>query len=73
MKRLYRSRKDKKLGGVVGGLADYLNVDANLLRLLTILVTFFSGILPVVITYLVAWLIVPEEPEVLTTGHTVES
>jgi phage shock protein PspC (stress-responsive transcriptional regulator) len=62
MKRWYRSRGDQKLGGVIGGLGEYLNMDANLLRLLTILVCLFTGILPVLITYFVAWAILPQEP-----------
>lgn len=34
MKKLYRSKKNKMIAGVVGGLADYLNMDASLLRIL---------------------------------------
>lgn len=62
MKRLYRSRTDQKISGVIGGLGEYLNVDANALRLVTILVGFFTGIFPVVIAYIVAWMILPEAP-----------
>lgn len=62
MKRLYRSNTDIKLGGVIGGLAEYLDADPSLLRLITVLVAFFSGIFPVVITYFIAWAIVPIEP-----------
>lgn len=61
MKRLYRSIEDRKIAGVVGGLAEYINMDANLLRLITILVCFLTGILPVLVTYLIAWAIIPEE------------
>lgn len=60
MKRLYRSTTDQKIGGVIGGLGEYLNVDANALRLVTILVGFFTGIFPVLITYFIAWMILPE-------------
>ncbi len=59
MKRLYRSKKDKVLGGVCGGIADYLGVDPVIVRLVWILVTIASlgfGL----IAYVVAWLIVPE-------------
>ncbi len=62
MKRLYRSRTDQKIGGVIGGLGEYLNVDANALRLVTLWVGFCTGIFPVLITYIVAWLILPETP-----------
>ncbi|NIU01845.1 MAG: PspC domain-containing protein [Nitrosopumilaceae archaeon] len=61
MKKLYRSKTDQKLAGVIGGIAEYANIDANVLRLLTVLVFFVTGLLPVLITYIVAWIIVPEE------------
>ncbi len=63
MKRLYRSRTDKKIAGLIGGLGAYFEVDSNLLRLLAILIFFFSGIVPFLIAYFVAWVIVPEETD----------
>lgn len=59
-KRLYRSRTDRKIAGVCGGLADYLGVDANLVRILAVLSILLPG--PQVLAYLVAWLLVPEDP-----------
>jgi phage shock protein C len=59
MKKLYRSREDQKLGGVIGGLGEYFEVDSNLLRLVSILVCFFTGIIPILLTYLIAWAILP--------------
>ncbi len=72
MNKLCRSKTDQKLGGVIGGLGEYLNVDANALRLATVLVGFLTGILPVLITYIVAWIILPEnEPSnVEIKGHS---
>jgi phage shock protein C len=58
-KRLYRSR-DRIIGGVCGGLAAYLGVDASLVRVLTVLSLLLPG--PQILAYLVAWVIVPEEP-----------
>jgi phage shock protein PspC (stress-responsive transcriptional regulator) len=60
VKRLYRSEKNRMLGGVCGGLAEYFNVDPTIVRLLWILfvLTFGTGVL----AYLVAWLIVPTKP-----------
>ena len=61
MKRLYRSQKDRKIAGIFGGLGDYYNVDSNLLRLIAVLLFLISGFFPVLITYIIAWLILPDE------------
>ncbi|MFB9324900.1 PspC domain-containing protein [Paenibacillus aurantiacus] len=61
MKKLYRSRRDKKLFGLCGGIAEALNVDATLLRILLIVLTVFSGG-AVIIVYILAGLVVPSEP-----------
>ena len=63
MKRLYRSKRDRKLAGVCGGLGEYLDIDPNLVRLGLFLLALATGIFPVVITYIAAWLILPEEGE----------
>ncbi|CAM4380362.1 PspC domain-containing protein [Paenibacillus alkaliterrae] len=61
MRKLYRSSRDKKLFGLCGGLAEMLNVDATLLRILLIVVTIFtSG--AVILIYIIAGLVVPKEP-----------
>jgi len=62
LKKLYRSRTDKVLGGVIGGFRAYFNwdVDTNLLRLITAALTL---ILPILVAlYIIAWIIVPVEP-----------
>ncbi|MBE6819623.1 MAG: PspC domain-containing protein [Ruminococcaceae bacterium] len=61
-KKLYRSRTDKKLFGVLGGLANYFNIDPTILRIIYVLLSIFVIGCPVII-YLVAALIIPEEPE----------
>lgn len=61
-KKLYRSRMDRKLLGVLGGLATYFNVDATILRIAYVLLSLFVLGCPVII-YIVAALIIPEEPE----------
>jgi phage shock protein PspC (stress-responsive transcriptional regulator) len=58
-KQLRRSRTDRYLGGVCGGVANYLNMDATLVRILTVVITLFTGV-PVVL-YLVALFLMPEE------------
>ena len=59
-KKLARSRTDKKIAGVCAGFAEYLELDVTLVRLLWIMLIFFGGW--GAIAYLVAWIIMPEEP-----------
>ena len=61
MKRLFKSSTDKKICGVCGGIAEYLNIDSTIVRLLwAILFVFFgSGIL----LYIIAALVMPNFPE----------
>jgi phage shock protein C len=60
-RRLYRSRTDRKLAGVCGGLAQYFNTDATLMRVLFVVLALLGG--PGLLIYLVLWIVVPEEPE----------
>jgi phage shock protein PspC (stress-responsive transcriptional regulator) len=59
-KRLYRSGKEKILGGVCGGIAEYFNVDPTLIRLLWVffILAFGTGLL----AYIIAWIIIPRNP-----------
>jgi phage shock protein PspC (stress-responsive transcriptional regulator) len=59
-RRLYRSRTDRKLAGVCGGLAQYFNTDATLIRVLFVVFALLGG--PGLVIYLVLWLVVSEEP-----------
>lgn len=56
-KRLYRSSQDKKLGGVCGGLAEYLEIDPSVVRIASILLLFVAG--TGFLAYLVAWMVIP--------------
>ena len=68
MKRIYRDRFDKKIGGVCGGLAQYFNFDASIIRLLFVLFTFFSiGI--TVLIYLALWAVFPLVPRAYIEPH----
>lgn len=57
-KKLTRSLNDKKLGGVCGGFAKYLNVDPTVMRIL-FLIAFLCGTIGLWV-YLVCWLVMPE-------------
>ena len=59
-KRLYRSTKSRMLFGVCGGLAEYLNTDPTVVRLITVLL-FALGM--GILVYFIAALIIPEEPK----------
>ena len=62
MKRLYRSKTEKKLGGICGGLGEYLDLDPTIVRLVLIIFIFVTGIIPGIIGYLIAMWIIPEKP-----------
>ncbi len=59
-KRLYRSREDKVISGVCGGIAEYLDVDPTIVRVVTALAVVFTGIPG--LAYLIAWIVIPERP-----------
>jgi phage shock protein C len=63
-KKMMRSRTDRTVAGICAGAGHYLNLDVTLVRLMWVLITIVSGIFPGVIVYALAWVIVPEEPEV---------
>jgi len=63
MRKLYRSSRDRKLFGICGGLADYLGVDATLLRILLIVVAVFSGG-AVILVYIIAGFVIPREDHI---------
>jgi phage shock protein PspC (stress-responsive transcriptional regulator) len=64
-KKLYRSRKDKMLGGVAGGVAEYFDIDPTLVRIIFIVALFFGG--GGFLAYIIMWIVVPEEPFVIVT------
>ena len=59
-RKLYRSRTDRKLAGICGGLGQYFNLDATLLRVLFVILAVLGG--SGLILYLALWIIVPQEP-----------
>lgn len=59
-KPLRLSRTDEKIAGVCGGFANYLGLDATLVRILWVMLAIFGGL--GVLAYFVAWIIMPQEP-----------
>ena len=60
-KKLYKSNTDKKICGVCGGLAEYLNVDPTVIRLIWVLAVLFAGC--GLLAYIIAALVIPNKPE----------
>lgn len=66
-KKLYRSRTDRKFSGVCGGIANYFNCDATIIRLVWALVSLFSTGIPGLLVYIVCSFVIPEEPDAFET------
>mgnify|MGYP000004722430 FL=1 len=60
MKRLYKSRTDRKIFGVCGGIAEYFNIDSTVVRLIAVILVFGCG--TGILAYLVAALVMSDEP-----------
>ncbi len=60
-KKLYKSKNDRKVCGVCGGLAEYLGIDSTIVRLVLIVLVLFAGC--GLLAYIIAALVIPEEPD----------
>jgi phage shock protein C len=67
-KRLYKSETNKVLAGVCGGVGEYFDIDPVLVRLVYLLATVFTGVVPGGIAYIIAASIVPDKPHVASTS-----
>lgn len=70
MKRLYRSRKNRVIAGVCGGIAEYLNVDPVLVRIVAIVLLFLGG--GSIIAYIIGVIIIPDESKIVVQGQETE-
>lgn len=70
MKKLFRSKTDRRVSGIFGGLAVYWGIDATLLRVGYIFFTLFVGVIPAILGYILAAIVIPEEgdPDYPQTG-----
>lgn len=66
-KKLYRSRIDKMLGGVCGGLAEYFDIDPTLVRILFAISVTFGG--TGILAYIILWIVVPEQPFIFQSAE----
>ena len=62
VKKLMRSNRDKKLGGVCAGLADYFDLDPTVVRIVWFFAVFFAG--TGLLVYLILWIVLPVAPAV---------
>jgi len=62
MKKSYRSQNNKIIAGICGGLGEMLSVDPTLIRLAFVFIGLATGILPIIVAYIVGWIIIPASP-----------
>ena len=60
-KKLYRSRFNKKICGVCGGIAEYFGIDPTVVRVIWVILTFLP-VLPIIIIYIILAFVIPENP-----------
>lgn len=63
-KRLYRSRTEKKIAGVCGGLAAYMGIDPVIPRLVWVVLALGAGL--GIVAYIICWIVIPQEPATAT-------
>lgn len=67
MRRLYKSKENKIIAGIIGGIGEYFNVDPVILRVIWIVVVAFTVFVPGIIVYLIAVFVVPDKPKEITS------
>ncbi|HLC35793.1 MAG TPA: PspC domain-containing protein [Anaerolineales bacterium] len=66
VRRLYRSRTQRMIGGVCGGLGEYFDIDPTIVRLLFVVTALAGG--PGLLAYIIMLIVVPSEPELATAS-----
>jgi phage shock protein C len=71
--RLFRNTNSKVIGGVASGLADYLQIDVIIVRVLLVLAFFIPKPFPIVLVYIALWIVMPANTtqKAIEQGHTV--
>ena len=61
MKKLYKSKENRMILGIIGGIGEYINIDPIILRLFFLLIVLATAIIPGIIFYLIAGIIIPQK------------
>ncbi|MDD2934933.1 MAG: PspC domain-containing protein [Candidatus Pacebacteria bacterium] len=61
IKKMHLSKTDKKIGGVCGGIGETFGIDSTIIRLIFIFLALVTEIIPAIIVYILAWLIIPSK------------
>ncbi|NSL51834.1 PspC domain-containing protein [Calidifontibacillus erzurumensis] len=64
-KKLYRSRYNRKIAGILGGLGEYTGIDPTILRVLYVLLLIFTGAFPGIFIYIILAFIIPYDDGVI--------
>jgi phage shock protein PspC (stress-responsive transcriptional regulator) len=62
-RRLYRSRNDKKVAGVLGGFAEFFGLDPSFIRILYVIATALTAFVPLTFLYIVMAFVIPQAPK----------
>ena len=62
MRRLYLSKTDQKIAGVCGGIGETYNIDPTIIRLALVFLCIATAVVPLLLTYILAWIIIPDKP-----------
>lgn len=62
MKRLYRSRRERIIAGVCGGIAEYFGIDPTVVRLVWVVLSLPAFGVPAVLAYVICWAVIPPAP-----------
>ena len=63
MRKLYLSKNDVKIFGICGGIGESYDLDPTLVRLAVVFATIITGVVPLVVTYIIARMIIPFKPD----------
>ena len=61
VRKLMRSGNDRKLAGICGGIGEMFSVDPLFVRLIFVFLAILTGIVPLIIVYIIGWLVIPEQ------------